>query len=163
MLVCSAGNSFKTMQSLGSVWQDCAKTAWVTPATPIAKLETRHQDTYWSYVPNHNRPINWLRNTWLALKAIHEQKPDLVFSTGGGLAIPFMLVAKFIFGCQTVLLEPCTRAKQLSFTAGLLNRLNALDRLFVQDLELAMRYQDQRHHQIHFAANTTPHMFAPRT
>jgi anti-anti-sigma factor len=155
MLVCAAGNSFKTMQSLTSVWQDCAKTTWVTPATPIAKLETRHQDTYWSYAPNHNRPINWLRNTWLAIKALHQQKPDLVFSTGGGLAIPFMLVAKFIYGCQTVFLESSTRAKQLSFPACFLNRLRALDRLFVQDRELAMRYQDRRCNDVYFAADPT--------
>ena len=58
-------------------------------------------------------------------------------STGAGVAVPFIILAKFL-GIKTAFIESFTRVQELSLSARLV--LPFLDALYVQWEELAAKY-----------------------
>jgi len=82
--------------------------------------------------------VNLFRNTFLAFKVLRKEKPDLVISTGAGVAVPFIYAAKF-FGMKTIYIESLTRVKDLSLAGKLIYPV--VDHIFVQWQELANKYR----------------------
>ena len=54
-------------------------------------------------------PFHVFATAWLAYKTIHAYRPDLIFSTGEGLCVPFFYVGKYLFGAKTVLLDSLSK------------------------------------------------------
>ena len=68
---------------------------------------------------------------------IRRQRPDVIVSTGAGVAVPFLLLGK-LFGCKTVFIESVTRIETLSLSARLVRPF--LDILYVHWPQLQRRY-----------------------
>ncbi len=136
LLVCSSGGHFKALHQLHNFWQNHER-VWVTfkSNTTIASLQDER--IYWGFSPTNRNIPNLLRNLGLAWKIVRQEKPDLILTTGAGVAVPFLIVGKLI-GSQTVFIESITRIKQLSLSARL--ALPFLDRLYVQWPQLKNRY-----------------------
>ena len=68
---------------------------------------------------------------------ILKERPQLVLSTGAGVVVPFIILAK-LCGIQTAFIESFTRVKELSLSARLV--LPFLDALYVQWEQLQAKY-----------------------
>ena len=136
LLISSTGGHFNALQKLHLFW-DKHECSWVTFETTSTKSVLADEKVYWAYGPTNRNLINLLRNFYLAYKVIKEEKPQLVMSTGAGIAVPFIILAK-VCGIKTVFIESFTRVQELSLSARLV--LPFLDTLYVQWEELASKY-----------------------
>lgn len=154
-LVCSSGGHFLEMHFLKELWQRHER-FWVTflrkDTLPLLlgadrPAEVRVPDrrdrpvvgeerAYGAYWPTNRNTWNLARNFVLAWKILHRERPDAVISTGAGVAVPFVYVAKMM-GITTVYIELETRVNDLSLTARLIYPV--VDHLIVQWPELAAK------------------------
>lgn len=114
---------------------------WVTFKTASTELVLDGEKVYWAYGPTNRNIPNLLRNLYLAYQVIHTEKPQLVMSTGAGVAVPFIILAKF-WGIKTVFIESLTRVQELSLSARL--ALPFIDTLYVPWEELEAKYSKAR-------------------
>jgi UDP-N-acetylglucosamine:LPS N-acetylglucosamine transferase len=136
ILVCSSGGHFRTLYQLRSFWETCDRT-WVTFKTTATEAALAGEQTEWAWSPTNRNLPNLLRNLWLAWRILQRDKPHLVVSTGAGVSVPFLILAK-LMGCQTVFVESITRINDLSLSAKLV--LPFLDTLYVHWQQLQTRY-----------------------
>lgn len=136
LLISSTGGHFQALQRLHPFWKkhDCC---WVTFKTASTELILEGEKVYWAYSPTNRNLPNLIRNLYLAFKVIQQEKPQLVISTGAGVAVPFIILAK-IAGIKTAFIESFTRVQELSLSARLV--LPFLDALYVQWEQLAAKY-----------------------
>lgn len=136
LLISSTGGHFNALQKLNSFWRkhECC---WVTFKTNSTESILAGEKVYWAYGPTNRNIPNLLRNLYLAYKVIREEQPQLVMSTGAGIAVPFIILAK-LCGIKTVFIESFTRVRELSLSARLV--LPFIDALYVQWQELAAKY-----------------------
>ncbi|MEB3192725.1 MAG: PssD/Cps14F family polysaccharide biosynthesis glycosyltransferase [Snowella sp.] len=136
LLVCSSGGHFKALEQIHDFWLGHDR-SWVTFKTSTTSKELEEEKVYWAFSPTNRNLPNLLRNLGLAWKIVHQERPDLILTTGAGVAVPFIIVGK-LMGSQTVFVESITRIKQLSLSARLV--LPFLDILYVQWPQLKARY-----------------------
>ena len=136
LLISSTGGHFQALQRLHPFWKkhDCC---WVTFKTASTELILEGEKVYWAYSPTNRNLPNLIRNLYLAFKVIQQEKPQLVISTGAGVAVPFIILAK-IAGIKTAFIESFTRVQELSLSARLV--LPFLDALYVQWEQLEAKY-----------------------
>ena len=138
LLISSTGGHFQALQKLETFWgkHECC---WVTFKTPSTQniLEASNKKVYWAYSPTNRNIPNLIRNFGLAWQVINKESPDLVLSTGAGVAVPFIILAKFR-GIKTAFIESFTRVQELSLSARLV--LPFVDALYVQWEQLQIKY-----------------------
>ena len=140
MLVCSLGGFFRYMQSLKPFWEKHRDRSWVSIQNPTTEREITDNRRYWAYIPVKDNFPNIIRNFILAFKVVPREKPELVFSTGSGFAIPYLLIAKWFYRSEVVYIESRTRLQDLSLPAWLLLKLGILDLLVVRSQAIADLY-----------------------
>lgn len=136
LLVCSAGGHFKALYQLRSFWETCDH-SWITFRTPITEAFLEGEKIDWAWSPTNRNLPNLLRNLALAWTVLRRDRPDVVISTGAGVAVPFLFLARLL-GSQTVFVESITRVRDLSLSAKL--ALPFLTVLYVHWSELQLRY-----------------------
>lgn len=136
LLISSTGGHFNALQKLYPFWgkHNCC---WVTFKTPSTELFLDGENVYWAYSPTNRNLPNLIRNFWLAWRVIQQERPQLVLSTGAGVAVPFIVLAK-LARIQTVFIESFTRVEELSLSARL--AMPFLDVIYVQWEQLAAKY-----------------------
>ena len=70
-----------------------------------------------------------LVNFFVAFPILWKAKPDLVISTGAGLAVPFIYASKLL-GIRSIYIESITRARDLSLSGRLVYYF--VDEFYVQ-------------------------------
>ncbi len=93
LLVASNGGHLTQLLALRSWWEEHER-VWVTAEKPDSKSLLQDERVIWSNHPTTRNLPNTLRNLKLAHRVIGTYKPDVVLSTGAGVAPPFFLVAK---------------------------------------------------------------------
>jgi beta-1,4-N-acetylglucosaminyltransferase len=136
LLVCSTGGHFRTLYKLNYFWEN-HEHCWVTFRTAPTEESLQGERVYWAFSPTNRNLPNLIRNFWLAWTVMVKERPQLVLSTGAGVAVPFLILAK-LFGSQAVFVESITRAEELSLSARLV--LPFLDGLYVHWAKLKARY-----------------------
>lgn len=136
LLVCSSGGHFKALEQLNNFWQNHER-LWVTFKTSTTVKSLQDERVYWAFSPTNRNIPNLLRNLGLAWQIVNKEKPDLILTTGAGVAVPFIIVGKLV-GSKTIFIESITRIKQLSLSTRLV--LPFLDILYVQWPQLKVRY-----------------------
>lgn len=136
LLVCSSGGHFKALQQLRPFWQEHERT-WVTFRTSTTEAMLKNEQVSWAYSPTNRNLPNLLRNLWLAVQIINSTHPDLIITTGAGVAVPFLILGK-LKGSQTVFIESVTRVSSLSLSAKLV--LPFLNVLYVHWTQLQRQY-----------------------
>jgi anti-anti-sigma factor len=149
MLISSSGGYFRYMQSMKPFWQKFSDRCWISIRTAITEKQIEDDHRYWGYIPVKDNLPNMFRNLLLAIKVVPKQKPDLVFCTGSGFAIPYLLVAKWICHSTIVYVESKTRLHALGLPAWLLMKLNVLDLLVVRSREIANSYPKSVYIPVH--------------
>ena len=92
LLVGSAGGHLAQLMRLEGWWRDHDRT-WVTFDKPDARSLLADEAVIWAHHPTTRNIPNLLRNLVLAIRETRRLRPDLVVSTGAGVAVPFFVVA----------------------------------------------------------------------
>ena len=117
LLVCSSGGHLSQLMCLQSWWQE-QETCWVTFQTEDAVSKLEGEDVVWAHHPTTRNVPNLIRNTRLAWQVMSRFHPDVVITTGAGVAVPFFWLRKF-FGAQSVYLEVFDRIDSRTLTGRL--------------------------------------------
>lgn len=157
MLICSSGGHFKYAQSLNPFLEKFQDVCWVTfqISTTESVLKTE-KSVYWAHSPTNRNLPNLLRNLILAFKVLKHEQPDLVLSTGAGIAVPFLFLAKFIYKKKTIFIESKTRLRELSLSAKILYYTSSLNEIIVRSKKIAKRYPKTQYIEISSTVLATP-------
>lgn len=136
LLVSSTGGHFRALQRLESYWSHCDR-VWVTFQSSTTEAALASETVYWAWGPTNRNIVNLLRNLRLALTVLLAERPDMVLTTGAGVAVPFLAIGK-VLGAKAVFVESITRVRTLSLSAKLLRP--CLDAIFVHWPQLLQRY-----------------------
>jgi UDP-N-acetylglucosamine:LPS N-acetylglucosamine transferase len=137
LLVASSGGHFKALLQLEPFWSLHRRT-WITFDTATTRSALAGEaDVVWAHSPTNRNLPNLLRNALLAFALLRRRRPDVVLTTGAGVAVPFLVLAR-LMGIRTVFIESITRIETLSLSARL--ALPFLDVLYVHWPQLQRRY-----------------------
>jgi UDP-N-acetylglucosamine:LPS N-acetylglucosamine transferase len=106
-------------------WWSQRQRVWVTFPTPDARSQLTREDVTWAYHPTTRSLRNLIRNFWLAVRIIPRVRPDVVVSTGAGVAVPFFLMAR-LRRIPTVYVEVYDRIDTRTLTGRLCRPLTSL-------------------------------------
>ena len=123
------------MVALKPSWEHL-RCLWVTlPGFEVDQLLSGERVRFGHAKPQDNRsPRTFVSNAWLAWRLIRSERPDVILSTGSGLAVPFFLVGRLL-GCRLVYVESLSRVHSLSLSGRVIIRI--ADAFFVQWPEAA--------------------------
>ncbi len=136
-LVCSSGGHLFQLLSQCHFWKSKDR-FWVSFPTIDAKYLLKDETVFWAHYPTNRSIKNLLRNLILSIKLLKKERPDVIISTGAGVAVPFILVGK-LSGIKTIYIESITRSKDLSLTGYLVYTF--VDKFLVQWPELAENHK----------------------
>ena len=136
LLVCSSGGHFKGLLQLQPFWRQHQRT-WVTFDSGTTRTALEGESVTWAHSPTNRNLPNLIRNALLSWQVVRRFRPELILSTGAGVAVPFLILGKLL-GCRAVFVESITRIETLSLSARLV--LPFLDTLFVHWPQLQARY-----------------------
>jgi beta-1,4-N-acetylglucosaminyltransferase len=95
MLVASTGGHLRQLLDMESWWGEHDR-VWVTFPEAYAKDTLGQERAIWAFYPTSRNIPNALRNMKLAVKVLRAERPDIIVSTGAGVAVPFFVVARFL-------------------------------------------------------------------
>jgi beta-1,4-N-acetylglucosaminyltransferase len=90
--------------------------------------KTRHteellrENKHYFVIDPHKSIFKYLMNTMQSLKHVIKEKPDLVISTGAGIAIPTILLCKYLFKAKIIFIESAANVVNPSRTGKMLYR-----------------------------------------
>ena len=117
LLVCSPGGHLQQMLALRPAWQGF-EVSWAT----LRGFDVDHvlagEDVAIAHGPTNRSVRKLLRNLVFAHRLLRQRRPDVILSTGAGIAVPIFLVGR-LYGVRLVYVESLTRTTELSLS-GLL-------------------------------------------
>lgn len=143
LLIASSGGHIYELLSLRAFWGNKDR-YWVSFPTADAEFLLKGEDeVYWAAYPTVRNVSNLLRNIRLAVTLLTRNRPDMILTTGSGVAAPFAWCAR-VLGIPCVFIESITRITELSLTARLVKPF--VTKLLVQWPELTKRYSRVEYH-----------------
>jgi UDP-N-acetylglucosamine:LPS N-acetylglucosamine transferase len=124
LLVCSSGGHLGQLHHLESWWRDQDRT-WVTFRGADSESLLAGEQVEWAHHPTTRNIPNMLRNMRLAVRLLRRDRPDMVVSTGAGVAFPFFVAAR-LMGVKTAFIEVYDRIDSATLTGRLCYRLTNL-------------------------------------
>lgn len=117
MKICLVGSSggHLTQLYLLKKWWSSYDRFWVTFEKEDSKSILENEKKYWCYYPTNRNIKNLIKNTWIAIKVLVDERPDVIVSTGAAPAIPFFYIGK-ILGCKLVYIEVFDRIDMSTVT-----------------------------------------------
>ncbi len=135
-LVCSSGGHLAHLHLLEPFWKN-REHFWVTFDKQDARSILKDQKVYPCYYPTNRNLVNLIRNTFLAVKVLRKEKPDLIISSGAAVAVPFFWIGR-LMGCKTIYIEVFDRYTSATLTGRLVYPVT--DRFIVQWDEMRKVY-----------------------
>lgn len=117
LFVCSSGGHLAQLLSLRPWWSSLTR-RWVTFATTDATSQLEGEEVVWAHHPTTRNVGNLIRNTALTRQVLLARRPDVVISTGAGVALPFFVAARML-GIPTVYIEVIDRVDSITLTGRL--------------------------------------------
>lgn len=102
-LVGSSGGHLTHLYLLKEFWEKHDR-FWVTFDKVDSNSLLKDERKYWCHFPTNRNIKNLIKNTFLAIKVLRKEKPDIIISSGAAVAIPFFYIGK-LFGSKTVYIE----------------------------------------------------------
>ena len=94
-IVCSSGGHLLLLHLLKDFWSQYDR-FWVTFKKEDALSLLEKERVYWAFFPTNRNIFNLVRNFFVAVKVLVKEKPDVIISTGAGVAIPFFFMGKLM-------------------------------------------------------------------
>ncbi|WP_404814336.1 PssD/Cps14F family polysaccharide biosynthesis glycosyltransferase [Clostridium tagluense] len=91
---------------------------WVTFDKEDSASLLKQEKKYFCFFPTNRNILNLIRNTYLAIKVLKKEKPDLIISTGAAVAVPFFYIGK-LFGAKLIYIEVYDRIDLPTITGKL--------------------------------------------
>lgn len=135
-LVGSSGGHLTHLYMLKEFWKDKER-FWVTFNKRDAQSILEKEKKYYCYYPTNRNIFNLIRNTFLAIKILRKEKPDLIISSGAAVAVPFFYIGK-LMGAKTVYIEVFDRIDKPTLTGKLVYPVT--DKFIVQWEEMKKVY-----------------------
>ena len=119
MVSSNGGHFWQLLSVMDSFAQD--EMCLVSFKTPDVEswVELNPLPAYWGYYPTNRSVMNLIRNSILSIRVMRRFRPDLVVTTGAGIAVPFMVLGKLLFGAKTMFVEVFDRVTSASLTGRL--------------------------------------------
>ena len=99
-------------------WWEQHERLWVSAPTEDARNKLVDEDVIWAAFPTTRNIPNLLRNLGLARRVLRSFRPDVVVSTGAGVAVPFFWLARTV-GARTVFIEVVDRVDSKTMSGRL--------------------------------------------
>lgn len=117
-LVGSSGGHLTHLYMLKPIWSEMER-FWVTFDKVDANSILTGEKVYHCYFPTNRNIINLIRNTFLAIKVLKKEKPDIIISSGAAVAVPFFWIGKLFFKSKTIYIEVFDRIDKPTLTGKL--------------------------------------------
>ncbi|MFQ8664122.1 PssD/Cps14F family polysaccharide biosynthesis glycosyltransferase [Anaerostipes caccae] len=135
-LVGSSGGHLTHLYMLKSFWENKER-FWVTFDKQDARSMLKDEKVYPCYFPTNRNIINLIRNTFVAVRVLRKEKPDLLISSGAAVAVPFFYLAK-IMRKKLIYIEVFDRIDKPTLTGRLVYPI--VDKFIVQWEEMKTVY-----------------------
>ena len=135
-LVGSSGGHLTHLYMLRDFWKDKER-FWVTFDKKDANSILREEKKYYCHFPTNRNIKNLIKNTFLAIKLLRREKPDIIISTGAAVAVPFFYIGK-LMGAKTVYIEVFDGIDKSTLTGKLVYPIT--DKFIVQWEEMKKVY-----------------------
>lgn len=113
-LVGSSGGHLTHLYMLKKIWSRQQR-FWVTFDKPDANSILKDERKYNCYFPTNRNIVNLVRNTFLAIKVLWKERPDLIISSGAAVAVPFFYLGK-LMGAKLIYIEVFDRIDKPTMT-----------------------------------------------
>lgn len=127
-LVGSSGGHLTHLYMLKPFWEN-KKRFWVTFDKEDARSLLNGEKVYPCYYPTNRNIKNLIRNTVVAWKVLHKEKPDLLISSGAAVSVPFFYLGK-LFGSKLIYIEVFDRIDKPTLSGRLVYPI--VDKFIVQ-------------------------------
>lgn len=135
-LVGSSGGHLTHLYMLKSLWKDWDR-FWVTFDKTDANSLLKDEKVYHCFFPTNRNIKNLIKNTFLAIKVLIKERPDLIISSGAAVAVPFFWIGK-LMGAKTIYIEVFDRINKPTLTGRLVYPVT--DKFIVQWDEMKKVY-----------------------
>lgn len=135
-LVGSSGGHLTHLTMLNEFYKNKNR-FWVTFNKTDANSILKDEKVYHCYFPTNRNIFNLFRNTFLAIKVILKERPNLIISSGAAVAVPFFYIGK-IFGAKLIYIEVFDRIDKSTLTGKLVYPIT--DKFIVQWEEMKKVY-----------------------
>ncbi len=135
-LVGSSGGHLAHLNMLKPFWKN-EERFWVTFDKEDARSILKDEKMYSCHFPTNRSLKNLIKNTFLAIKVLKKEKPDVIISSGAAVAVPFFYIGK-LFGAKTVYIEVFDRIDKPTVTGKLVYPVT--DKFIVQWEEMKKVY-----------------------
>lgn len=135
-LVGSSGGHLTHLYMLKPMWKNMNR-FWVTFDKMDANSKLKDEKVYHCYFPTNRNIKNLIKNTFLAIKVLRKERPDVIISSGAAVAVPFFYLGK-LMGAKTVYIEVFDRIDKNTLTGKLV--YNVTDKFIVQWDEMKKVY-----------------------
>ncbi|MCD8087818.1 MAG: UDP-N-acetylglucosamine--LPS N-acetylglucosamine transferase [Oscillospiraceae bacterium] len=135
-LVGSSGGHLTHLYMLKPFWENKER-FWVTFDKEDARSLLKDEVMYPCYYPTNRNFKNLVRNTFVAIKVLRKEKPDLIISSGAAVAVPFFYLAK-LMGKKCIYIEVFDRIDRPTLTGKLVYPI--ADKFIVQWEEMKAVY-----------------------
>lgn len=116
-LVGSSGGHLAHLYMLKDFWKDKDR-FWVTFDKEDARSILKNEKVISCYYPTNRNIKNLIKNTFLAIRILLKEKPDLIISSGAAVAVPFFYIGK-ILGVKLIYIEVFDRIDKPTVTGKL--------------------------------------------
>lgn len=117
LLVASSGGHLSQVLALRPWWSRYRRT-WVTFDSSHARSVLAGEEIRWAYHPTTRNIPNLIRNTGLAVRLLLRERPEIILSTGAGVAVPFFVLGRLL-RIPTVYIEVYDRIDAPTLTGRL--------------------------------------------
>lgn len=138
LLVASTGGHLSQLLLLRSWWEKHQR-HWVSFQKGDAVSTLASERVTWAHHPTTRSLRQLMRNFGVAWRVLRAERPDLLVSTGAGVALPFFVLAP-LFGVRTVYIEVFDRIDHATLTGAMCYPLS--DLFAVQWPEQRRQYPD---------------------
>ncbi|MCF2678837.1 UDP-N-acetylglucosamine--LPS N-acetylglucosamine transferase [Streptococcus alactolyticus] len=135
-LVGSSGGHLAHLNMLKPFWSREDR-FWVTFDKEDARSILKDEKMYPCYFPTNSNLKNLIKNTFLAIRILRKERPDVIISSGAAVAVPFFYLGK-LFGAKTVYIEVFDRIDKPTVTGKLVYPVT--DKFIVQWEEMKKVY-----------------------
>ena len=135
-LVGSSGGHLTHLYMLKPFWENKER-FWVTFDKEDAKSLLEKEKMYPCYYPTNRNLWNLIRNTFVAIKVLRKERPDILISSGAAVAVPFFYIAK-LMGTKLIYIEVFDRIDKSTMTGKMVYPIT--DKFIVQWEEMKKVY-----------------------
>ena len=127
-LVGSSGGHLIHLYMLKDFWKEKER-FWVTFDKEDARSILKDEKVYSCYFPTNRNIKNLIKNTFLAIKILKKENPDIIISSGAAVAVPFFYIAK-LKGKKLIYIEVYDRINKATMTGKIVYPI--VDKFIVQ-------------------------------